>query len=61
MHKLTILVIINLQIKLTQFGVDDFGDNNALGQVDDFGEYSSPADVNQFGVDDFGDRRGSTI
>ena len=41
--------------QVNTFGVDDFGDNNPLGQVDDFGEYSSPDEVNPFGVDDFGD------
>lgn len=41
--------------QVNQFGVDDFGDNNALGPVDDFGDFNSPADVNTFGVDDFGD------
>ena len=40
---------------MNTFGVDDFGDNNPLGQVDDFAEYDSPNEVNPFGVDDFGD------
>ena len=42
--------------QVNTFGVDDFGDNNPLGQVDDFGDpRRSPAEVNPFGVDDFGD------
>ena len=42
--------------QVNTFGVDDFGDNNPLGQVDDFGDPTrSPAEVNPFGVDDFGD------
>ena len=42
--------------EVNPFGVDDFGDNNPLGQVDDFGDPTrSPAEVNPFGVDDFGD------
>jgi len=41
--------------EVNTFGVDDFGDNNALGQVDDFAEFNSPSQVNAFGVDDFGD------
>mgnify|MGYP003665273198 CR=1 FL=1 len=41
---------------VNQFGVDDFGDNNPLGQVDDFGDpIRTPEEVNPFGVDDFGD------
>ena len=40
--------------QVNTFGVDDFGDNNPLGQVDDLSEYSSPDEVNPFGVDDFG-------
>ncbi len=42
--------------QVNTFGVDDFGDTNPLGQVDDFGDPTrSPAEVNPFGVDDFGD------
>jgi len=41
--------------QVNTFGVDDFGDNNPLGQVDDFAEYDTPSEVNPFGVDDFGD------
>ena len=41
--------------QVNTFGVDDFGDNNPLGQVDDFADYDSPSEVNPFGVDDFGD------
>ena len=40
--------------QVNTFGVDDFGDNNPLGQVDDFGEFGTPTEVNPFGVDDFG-------